>query len=441
MLIILATHPIQYQVPLWQALARDGRVPFEVWYLTHHGVAASHDREFGKSFAWDLDMLADYPHRLLDAMPGASPNAFWPCRSRESLADRLRKRGAKALWIQGWQVAGYWQAVWAAKQAGVEVWLRAESNDLAPVPLWKRAIKKIILGQFLRRVDRFLCIGTGNRRLYQRYGVKEERLYSAPYAVDNERFKRQAETLKNRKAEIRKGWGIPEDAFCVMFCGKFIAKKRPLDLVEAARLLLDQKSVVSGQWSVVPKVHLLFVGSGELGAELREACHVVFDAENQKSEVRNQKSEGPSDIRYSSFVIPYSLPPATFAGFLNQTEISKAYVAADCLVLPSDYGETWGLVVNEAMASGLPCVISDQCGSSVDLGNVGANTVFPCGDTAALADRLLETSCRRNSNQMVKAQTPPPGLAQTIATVVLLCSQSREGAMMNRVNPNANSST
>ena len=36
MLIVLTTHPIQYQVPLWQALAKDGRVPFEVWYLTHH---------------------------------------------------------------------------------------------------------------------------------------------------------------------------------------------------------------------------------------------------------------------------------------------------------------------------------------------------------------------------------------------------------------------
>jgi glycosyltransferase involved in cell wall biosynthesis len=52
---------------------------------------------------------------------------------------------------------------------------------------------------------------------------------------------------------------------------------------------------------------------------------------------------------------------------MNQTEISRAYVAADCLVLPSDHQETWGLVVNEAMASGLPCVVSDACGCGEDL--------------------------------------------------------------------------
>ena len=63
MLVVLTTHPIQYQVPLWQALAKDGRVPFEVWYLTHHAVQTSHDAEFGQAFAWDLDMLGGYPNR------------------------------------------------------------------------------------------------------------------------------------------------------------------------------------------------------------------------------------------------------------------------------------------------------------------------------------------------------------------------------------------
>ena len=90
MLVILTTHPIQYQVPIWQALARDGRVPFEVWYLTRHGVNASHDVEFNKEFTWDIEMLAGYPHRFIEVMPGATPTTFWKCRLRESLAERLR---------------------------------------------------------------------------------------------------------------------------------------------------------------------------------------------------------------------------------------------------------------------------------------------------------------------------------------------------------------
>src|SRR6185312_7467625 len=104
MLCIITTHPIQYQVPLWQALARDGRVPFEVWYLTHHAVTVSHDAEFGKAFAWDLDMLAGYPHRLLKVAPGATPSAFFRSRIVEPLEPILRSAGVRAVWIQGWQV-------------------------------------------------------------------------------------------------------------------------------------------------------------------------------------------------------------------------------------------------------------------------------------------------------------------------------------------------
>ena len=365
MLIILSTHPIQYQVPLWQALARDGRVPFEVWYLSDHATRKSHDQEFGKAFAWDLDMLSGYPHQFLKTPPDVTPASFWKCRLQESLRERLRSSAAKVLWVQGWQVAGYWQAVHEARCAGVKVWLRGESNDLAPAAGWKKRVKQVLLGWLFKRVDKFLCIGTANRRLYRRFGVPEEKLLSAPYAVDNVRFQQQAAQSRSQKAEFRKQWGIAEDAFCVLFCGKFIPKKRPMDLVKAAQSLVEGRRM--------PNIHLLFTGSGELGDELRAHCQVAFDAENPTA-----SAEHPASAK----------PPASFVGFLNQTQITAAYVTADCLVLPSDYGETWGLVVNEALASGLPCIISDHCGSAEDLGTRPPNQTFPCGDVEALADRL-----------------------------------------------------
>lgn len=370
MLVIITTHPIQYQVPLWQALARDGRVPFEVWYLTHHAVTASRDVEFEKAFAWDLNMLAGYRHRRLKVALGATPTTFMRCRIVEPLKPMLRAAGVRAVWIQGWQVPAYWQAVWAAKQAGCEVWLRGESNDLAVVPWWKGQIKHMVLGQLFRRVDRFLCIGTANRRLYKRFGIPDSRLGHAPYAVDNDRFAAQAAALRSQRAAIRARWGIGDDTFVAMFCGKLIAKKHPQDLVAAARRVRDDGS----------NVHLLFVGSGELGGELRHSCRVVFDADEGAARSGTAKEE------------PL---PASFVGFLNQTEISEAYVAADCLVLPSDYGETWGLVVNEAMASGLPCIVSDHCGCAEDLGAIAPNLVFPFADIGALADRLGHLASRQ----------------------------------------------
>lgn len=383
MLIIIAAHPIQYHVPLWQKLAKDGRVPMEVWYLTHHTVKTSHDREFGKSFAWDIDMLTGYPHRLLSTPPGATPTSFFNCRAVEPLEPMFKRSGARAIWVLGWQVLGYWQAVWAAKRAGVKVWLRGESNDLAPVPSWKLPLKRIALNELFKRVDRFFCIGSANRRLYLGYGVDEERTAYAPYAVDNERFRVQAQAFRPSRAELRKRWGIAEDAFCVLFCGKFIAKKRPLDLVSAATMAAER----------APNLHLLFVGSGELDSDLRKACHVNFDADC----VEARSAQRGSDKG----------PLASFAGFLNQTEISRAYVAADCLVLPSDHRETWGLVVNEAMASGLPCLISDRCGSAEDLGTIAPNRVFPFRDVPRLAENLV-----RMATAPVRATIRPDALAQ-----------------------------
>jgi glycosyltransferase involved in cell wall biosynthesis len=149
---------------------------------------------------------------------------------------------------------------------------------------------------------------------------------------------------------LRRDWGVPDDATCFLFAGKLIPKKHPLDLLHALG-----RAERGGA-----RAHALVVGTGELLAPARELAE------------REQL-------------------PVTFAGFLNQTEIVKAYVAADCLVLPSDHGETWGLVVNEAMACGLPAIVSDQVGCGPDLivaGETGA--VFPMGDVAALANRLVE---------------------------------------------------
>jgi glycosyltransferase involved in cell wall biosynthesis len=120
--------------------------------------------------------------------------------------------------------------------------------------------------------------------------------------------------------------------------------KRPLDAIEAVARL-------------GPHARLLTVGTGELEARARAEA----------------KQRGLH---------------VTWAGFLNQSELGRAYAVADCLVLPSTT-ETWGLVVNEALATGLPCVVSDQVGCAPDLiteGETGA--IFPVGNVSALAAAL-----------------------------------------------------
>jgi glycosyltransferase involved in cell wall biosynthesis len=416
-LAILTTHPIQYQVPLWQALAARGRVPFEVWYLTDHGSRVTLDKDFGKRFAWDLPLLDGYRHRFLPINKNWSMDIKrpWDIRLSKPLRPFFQEGGVTRLWINGWQKLAYWQAVGQARDAGVKIWLRAESNDLAPRRAWKRILRKRVHAWLFRRVDQFLYIGSANRRLYLGGGAPENRLQPAPYGIDNGRFRSQAEKSGLQRREIRKHWGIPESAFCVLFCGKFVPMKRPSDVVAAVQLL--QRSA-AGSNRIGPGNHLLFVGSGVLGSALRESVRIAFDADSPGA---NAQGSEPSKASGS------------FAGFLNQTKISDAYVAADCLVLPSDYGETWGLVVNEAMASGLPCIVSDAVGCGEDLVvPINPRLRYRMGDIGSLARALEEVRNAPPSRDLLIAQVAKFDIDVTVKTVEKLWADETGNSLKSR---------
>jgi glycosyltransferase involved in cell wall biosynthesis len=411
---ILTSHPIQYQAPWFRRLAKE--VELEVFFA-HRPDAAQQGEGFGKSFSWDVDLLSGYKHHFLkNVSPRPSPSRFFGCDTPEitkiieglqdngqrttgqqvsgqsSVVNGQRTRCFDAFIVCGWHLKSYWQAVRACRRVEIPVLVRGDSQLMTPRSRLKTWIKEITYRLMLRQFDGFLVVGQRNREYMSHYGVPAEKMFFAPHFVDNDFFKQKAETLKSQKAEIRSKWGIPEEAFCVLFCGKFIAKKRPLDLVEAARILIAENAKDGSK----RPVHLLFVGSGELGAELRRSCHVVFDAENaslsasdgERVEVR--RAPQPSTINNQ-------LPPASFTGFLNQSELPAAYVAANVLVLPSDGGETWGLVVNEAMACGLPAIVSDAVGCAPDLVDK-TGFVYSVGDVAALVECLERLSGLQDSH-------------------------------------------
>lgn len=356
MLAILTTHPIQYQVPLWQELASRATVPFEVWFLSDQGYHHSFDRGFRRAFSWDIDMLAGYPHRFILTRPlRANINTFcgaWV----PSLASLFEQRRVTALLINGWYPQAYWQAAFQAQRAGIPVMLRGETNDLRRNPWWKEMVRCRLLRFLFRRISVFLAVGIANRRFYETHGVPGEKIGFSRYCVDNRRFSHTADGLRPQRSRLRELWGIPEDAVCFLFSGKLVEKKRPENLLEALEVLLIQEKRLKSK----RPVHLLIVGDGVLRKSLE------------------RKARRLSELAGKSCV--------TLAGFLNQTEIPKAYVAADCLVLPSDARETWGLVVNEAMACGLPCIVSSEAGCGPDLIDPGeTGDLFLVGDVRQLA--------------------------------------------------------
>jgi glycosyltransferase involved in cell wall biosynthesis len=368
-LAILTTHPIQYQVPIWKKLAVRKNVPFTVLYMDDRGAANRFDPGFGAPIRWDIDLLSGYDFHFLGGTKIAKTEGFFSLRLKSGFSEHLHAKGTRVLWIQGWQVAGYWQAAFRARSVGCKLWLRGETNDRSNGA--GRKPQRVALRHLFRRVDKFLCIGEANRRFYLQQGVEEGRLASAPYCVDNDRFAGAAAAAKPERTLIRRKWGIPDDAFCFSYVGKFIAKKRPFDLIEAAAALMARGL----------QVHILWIGTGELGAQLRQRCDVVFDAEGSRWHSNSARPRAPR---------------ASFVGFLNQSQVHRAYVAADCLVLPSDARETWGLVVNEALACGLPCIVSNACGCADDLiAPKWPKLVYPVSNTHALEAsmaRIIENS-------------------------------------------------
>lgn len=348
MLVIVTSHPIQYQAPLWRALAATG-LKFEVWFLTPHAVKPSFDREFGRTFAWDADLLRGYPHRFLPVKEGWQLNRFRGIRLSTDWKTLLREAGATSLWLEGWRFSTLWRAAQAGRRLNLKMILRGETNDLEARSGPRAALRGILLRRYFALFDHFLCIGTANRRFYEKSGVRPDRLISAPYAVDNGHFSRQAAEARPARHEWRRQNGIPIDAVVPLFCGKMIAKKRPLDFVRAA---------AAWQPRLQRPLHLLFAGDGEL-------------QETVRAEMMQRSLQG------------------TFLGFCNQGAMPAVYAAADLLVLPSDHGETWGLVVNEAMAAGLPCAVSDRCGCAEDLvRTLDPRRVAACGDTNELAGAM-----------------------------------------------------
>jgi glycosyltransferase involved in cell wall biosynthesis len=159
---------------------------------------------------------------------------------------------------------------------------------------------------------------------------------------------RRAATPREGARELRARFGISSDKKVILYASKLIARKRPLDLLQAYAIVRARRDDVA----------LLFVGSGEEEGEL-------WDIVSERH-----------------------VPDVHFAGFRNQSELPEIYAASDVFVLPAE-NEPWGLVINEVMCAGLPVVTSEEVGAVPDLVHHGDNGfLYPAGDVSTLAGYL-----------------------------------------------------
>ena len=384
-LAILSSHPIQYFAPLFRRLAAHPGVDLTVFYCSRQSAEARLDPGFGTEVKWDIPLLEGYNYRFLSNVHRDDKVGGFFSLVNPDIFREIRQGEWDALWIHGYMHATNWLAILAAKSAGVQVLLRGESNLLDSRPVWRRALKSVALRLLLRQMDGALYIGSHNREYYRHYGLPEEKLHFVPYCVDNEFFQQEAARLRPYRAALRGQFGVADDRPVILFCGKLIPKKQPVLLLQAFKEVRRKHPCA-----------LVYAGDGILRREIEELA------------------------------AREDLPDVHITGFLNQSEVSQAYVAADVLALPSAWGETWGLVLNEGMNFGLPVVASGRVGGAVDLVREKENGyVVPAHDTAALASaltRLVEDQARRarfgrHSLEIIQNW----GLDRAVAGIVKAC--------------------
>lgn len=345
-LAILASHPVQYQAPLFRRLAKEPGLESKVFFGDDYGVRPR-DSAWGVSgFTWQGGVTEGYAHVFLRNLARRpDPSSFLGKLNPDLFAEVKRFRPDAAL-ISGYGSLYHLQSIAVSAALGCRMLYFSDASRLPSKDARGRARGLFLSRVLFPRFDAFLAVGEKSRALYRACGVPEAKLFHFPYAVDGDHFRALARDFKPRRGELRARYGVPEGAICVAYVGRLSPEKNVAELVRGV--------------ARTPGQHLLIVGSGPEEGALRALAAELLPGRH------------------------------CFAGFLNQDRIGEAYAAADVCALSSRF-EAWGLVCNEAMSFGLPIVVSDQVGAAPDLVVPGeTGFVYPIGDVDALARALID---------------------------------------------------
>jgi glycosyltransferase involved in cell wall biosynthesis len=261
-----------------------------------------------------------------------------------------------AITIPGWADAVAFTAIRWGGANRVPVIIMSETTEWdEPRVVWKEWIKRRIL----RMCSAGLVGGQPHAEYLSRLGMARERIFQGYDAVDNEYFARNASEVLSQKEEIRKKHGLPENYF--LASARFVDKKNLLNLVRAYGQYRESAKKDGRKQSEI--WHLVLLGDGPLKSEI---CNLVASLGLQQ----------------------YVLMP----GFKQYNELPEFYALAKVFIHASTV-EQWGLVVNEAMASGLPVLVSNRCGCAQNMVQEGVNGyTFDPYDPKRMAEMMSRIS-------------------------------------------------
>ena len=347
-LAIVVSHPTQYYSPWFRFLSLGGSLNLKVFYLWDFGVQETRDPRFRAKFKWDVDLLSGYESVIV-------PNkAKWPGAESFFGFNNPMATRELSLWkpdvilLFGYHWYTHLRVILWARLNGVPLVFRGDSHFIGRSKVSKP--KALFLNLLYRQFAAVTYVGLANLAYFRTLGVSEQKLFFAPHSVNDLLFDPATAATAEQATVLRRQLGIGAEIRVVLFAGKFVSEKQPLELLEAFLA------------TPVADTALVYVGEGEAKA--------LVQARTEEA--------GATNV----FFLP----------FANQSEMPARYRLASVFALPSrGYYETWGLAVNEAMHLGVPCLVSNRVGCQQDLvldGETG--WVFDPANPTELSAKLAE---------------------------------------------------
>lgn len=308
-----------------------------------------------ETYAWDLLEGADGFQRVT-VFPGKDVDFEPPLMVRDQLWRTLTKHNPSVLLVAGWSASWALAAIqWAADNKRPVVMLSASTEQDEVRSAWKEMIKRRVV----RLCGAALVGGTPHVDYLTNLGMPKERIFTGYDTVDNACFTDGAEQARQDAKRLRSELSLPQHYF--MTTSRFIEKKNIPCLLKAYSIYRRQTN--SDAWGLV------LLGDGQLRDDYFRCCQ---------------------ELGLGQSVI--------FSGFKQYHELPIYYGLADAYIQASTT-EQWGLVVNEAMACGLPVIVSERCGCAVDLVKDGCNGfTFDPYDVHALAGLM----CKLSENESMR---------------------------------------
>jgi 1,2-diacylglycerol 3-alpha-glucosyltransferase len=312
-LIILTEIISPYRIPLFNALAQHEEVDLHVIFLAETDPTLRQWQVYKEEIQFSYQVLASWRKRI----------GRYNVLLNGGVCRALAASEPDVILCGGYNYIASWQALLWAESRKIPLFLWSESTQQDQ--RGGNALIELMKKDFLSRCRGFVVPGRSAEDYLQALKVDAGRIFAAPNAVDNDLFSRAAAVARQNSAAYRAKLNLPARYF--LFVGRIERDKGVFELLSAYAALNE---------SICRQIGLVFVGDGASRRELELAAAGI----------------APGSIR--------------FAGFAQRDELATYYALADMLILPT-YSDAWGLVVNEAMSSGLPVILSQAAGCAADL--------------------------------------------------------------------------